>query len=171
MKDTMRKILFFVIAISAITLSGCASLKVTPEEKAALEAQILENLDNRTFCIDVDQMIPRRGGTQHVNNYSLTVDGDKLISHLPYFGQAWNLPYGGGKGLSFESKISDYIETYPKPDRRQITLATNNGEDTFVFVIEVFNNGKSTIDVRSRNREPIGYYGIMRATPPTQSER
>ena len=72
--------------------------------------------------------------------------------------------------MSFESKISDYIESYPKPDRRQITLATNNGEDSFVFVIEVFNNGKSTIDVRSRNREPISYYGIMRTNPPAQKK-
>ncbi len=171
MKETMRKILLFVIAISALTFSGCASLKMTPEEKAATEAKIQENLDNRTYCIDVDQVLPRRGGTRHVTNYSLTVDGDKLISHLPYFGQAWNLPYGGGKGMSFESKISDYIESYPKPDRRQITLATNNGEDSFVFVIEVFNNGKSTIDVRSRNREPISYYGITSTNPPAQSER
>ncbi|MBR5661710.1 MAG: DUF4251 domain-containing protein [Bacteroidales bacterium] len=167
----MRRIFLFVIAITALTLSGCGSLRMTPEEKAAVEAQIAENMDNRTYFIDVDQVLPRRGSTRHVTNYSLTVNGDKLISHLPYFGQAWNIPYGGGKGMSFESKISDYIESYPKPDRRQITLATNNGEDTFVFVIEVFNNGKATIDVRSRNREPIAYYGMMSTTPPDQSER
>lgn len=171
MNSAMRNILSIVLAVTALTLCGCASLKMTPEEKATMEAQIQENLDNRTFYIEVDQMLPRRGASRHVTNYSLTVDGDKLISHLPYFGQAWNLPYGGGQGLSFESKISDYIESYPKPDRRQIALATNNGEDSFVFVIEVFSNGKATIDVRSRNRESISYYGYMSSTPPDQSER
>ena len=155
----MRKATLIILAAAALISSGCASLRLTPEEKAQIEAAVQENLDNRHFCIDVDQMVPRRGPSQHVTNYSLTVDGDKLDSHLPYIGQAWNLPYGGGKGMNFESKISDYIETFPKPDRRQIALATNNGEDSFVFIIQVFTNGKATIEVRSRNRETISYYG------------
>lgn len=158
----MKKIFALILAATALLVCGCASLRLTPEEKAAMEAKIQENLDNRTFVIDVDQMNPRRGTTKHVTNYSLSVDGDKLDSHLPYIGQAWSVPYGGGKGMNFESVISDYIESYPKVDMRQITLATNNGEDSFVFVIEVFTNGKATIDVRSRNREPISYYGTVR---------
>ena len=157
----MRKT-FALILTAAITLCGCASLRMTPEEKAAIEATVQENLDNRSFTIEVDQMNPLRGGTRHVNNYSLQVDGDRLISCLPYFGQAWNLPYGGGKGMNFESTIRDYIETVPKGDLREITLTTNNGEDSFVFVIDVFSNGKTSIRVRSRNREPIEYQGMMR---------
>ena len=167
----MKKTLAIALALAAVLLCGCASLKMTPEEKAAQEAQIQEDLDNRTFLIDVTQMIPRRGGSKHVTNYSLEVDGDRLISRLPYFGQAWNIPYGGGKAMNFESKISDYIESFPKPDRRQIILSTNNGEDTYVFVIEVFNNGKTDIDVRSRNREPIGYYGNMVTDRKDQSDK
>ena len=132
-------------------------MRLTPEEKARIVEQVQANLDNRTFEIDVDQMIPRRGMSRHVTGYSLKIDGDKIISHLPYVGAAWNLPYGGGKGLSFEAEISDYIETYPKPDRRMITLATNNGED----YLEVFTNGKTNIELRTRNREPISYYGEM----------
>lgn len=160
----MKKSLTLILAV-ALTLCGCASLRMTPEEKAAIEAKVQENLDNRSFEIEVDQMNPMRGGTRHVTNYSLKVDGDKLISQLPYFGQAWNLPYGGGKGMNFESKIGEYFETMPKADMREITLTTNNGEDTFLFVIDVFTNGKTTIRVRSRNREPIEYQGMMRTDP------
>jgi hypothetical protein len=167
----MKKALLIALAIVTALVCGCASLRMTPEEKAEQEAKIQEDLDNRTFLIDVNQMIPRRGGSRHVTNYSLEVDGDRLISRLPYFGQAWNIPYGGGKGMNFESKISDYIESFPKPDRRQITLATNNGEDTYVFVIQVFNNGKTDIDVRSRNREPISYYGNMVTDRKDQSDK
>ena len=157
----MKKSIAFILSAAVLMLCGCASLRLTPEEQARIAEQVQENLDNRTFEIDVDQMIPTRGRSQHVTNYSLKVDGDKLVSHLPYIGGAWNLPYGGGKGLSFESKISDYIETYPKADRRQIMLATNNGEDYLVYTITVFNGGKATIDLRTRNREPISYYGTV----------
>ena len=160
----MKKSLTLILTV-ALTLCGCASLRMTPEEKAAIEAKVHENLDNRSFVIEVDQMNPLRGGTKHVNNYSLKIDGDKLVSQLPYFGQAWNLPYGGGKGMNFESAIRDYIETVPKADRREITITTNNGEDTFVFVIDVFTNGSTSIKVRSRNREPIEYRGMMRTDP------
>ena len=155
----MKKTLFIILAAAVLMLSGCASLRLSPEEKAQIAEQIQENLDNRTFLIDVDQMLPRRGGSRHVNGFSLKVDGDRLISNLPYFGQAWNVPYGGGKGLSFESDIAYYTETYPKADSRQIALTTNNGEDTFLYIIEVYTNGKAIIEVRSRNRETISYYG------------
>ena len=67
--------------------------------------------------------------------------------------------------MNFESKIGEYFETMPKADMREITLTTNNGEDTFLFVIDVFTNGKTTIRVRSRNREPIEYQGMMRTDP------
>ena len=120
----MKKSIVITLAASLLLLGSCAALKVTPEEKARIAEQVQANLDNRTFEIDVDQMNPRRGMTKAVTNYSVKIDGDKIISHLPYVGQAWNLPYGGGKGLSFEAKISDYIETYPKPDRRRTYFKT-----------------------------------------------
>ena len=159
----MKKSITFILAASLLLFSGCSALKVTPEEKARIAEQIQLNLDNRTFEIDVDQMNPRRGMSKHVTDYSVKIDGDKIVSHLPYVGQAWNLPYGGGKGLSFEAKISDYIETFPKPDRRVITLATNNGEDLLVYTFEIFTNGRANIDLRSRNREPISYMGTVTA--------
>jgi hypothetical protein len=40
-------------------------------------------------------------------------------------------------------------------------LATYNGEDHFVYTITVFANGRASIDVNSRNREPMSYYGEM----------
>ena len=158
----MKKSIVFAL-VAALALCGCASMRLTPEEKAQIAATVQENLDNKSFVIDVDEMVPMRGGSRHVTNYSLeVVDGTTLKSHLPYFGAAWNLPYGGGVGLTFESKISDYIESIPKADRRQIAIATNNGEDNYVFIIEVFDNGRSTIEVRSRNRETIRFYGDMK---------
>ena len=157
----MKKSLILILS-AALMICGCSSMRLTPEEKAQIETTVQENLDNRKYVIEVDQMVPLRGGSRHVTNYSVEVDGDKLKSHLPYFGAAWNLPYGGGQGLTFESNISDYVEYSPKADRRQIALSTNNGEDRLVYIIEVFNNGRTTIEVRSRNRETIHYYGDMK---------
>ena len=150
-----------VLAAAALLLCGCASLRMTPEEKARAAAQVQENLDNRQFTIDVTEMHPLRGPSRQVTGFSLKIDGDKIFSNLPYFGAAYNVPYGGGKGLNFNAEISDYIDTTPKADRRQIMLATYNGEDTYVYTITVFTNGRASIDVRSRNRDPMSYMGEM----------
>ena len=97
----MKKSLILILS-AALMICGCSSMRLTPEEKAQIETTVQENLDNRKYVIEVDQMVPLRGGSRHVTNYSVEVDGDKLKSHLPYFGAAWNLPYGGGQGLTFE---------------------------------------------------------------------
>ena len=39
------KRLFFLLAAAALILSGCASMRLTPEEKAMIERQVQENLD------------------------------------------------------------------------------------------------------------------------------
>ena len=157
----MRRSLTLVLAAAALLLCGCASLRMTPEETARVAAQVQENLDKRQFTIDVTEMHPLRGPSRQVTGFSLKIDGDKIISNLPYFGAAYNVPYGGGKGLNFDAEISDYIDTTPKADRRQIMLATYNGEDTYVYTITVFTNGRASIDVRSRNRDPMSYMGDM----------
>ncbi|MBQ2151571.1 MAG: DUF4251 domain-containing protein [Bacteroidales bacterium] len=157
----MRKSLLTVLAAAALLLCGCSALRLTPEDKARIAAQVQENLDNRKYTIDVTEMHPLRGPSRQVTGFSLKIDGNKIFSCLPYFGVAYNVPYGGGKGLNFDAEISDYIDTTPKADRRQIMLATYNGEDHFVYTITVFANGRASIDVNSRNREPMSYYGEM----------
>ena len=71
----MKKSIAFILSAAVLMLCGCASLRLTPEEQARIAEQVQENLDNRTFEIDVDQMISTRGRSQHVTNYSIKVDG------------------------------------------------------------------------------------------------
>jgi hypothetical protein len=78
---------------------------------------------------------------------------------LPYFGRAYNVPYGGGKGLSFSAPIGNYKEYQQKNDLRQIEINLTNDEDTYIYYIKVFDNGSSSIDVQSRQRESISYSG------------
>lgn len=72
-------------------------------EKAARKAALVEKaLADRHYTIDVQMMYPQQGPARNVSgDYSLEVRGDTLISSLPYFGRAYLVPYGGGKGLNF----------------------------------------------------------------------
>ena len=160
----MRK--FFVSMVFAcsalVLLSGCA----TSEERAARAAEqkrkVLTALTQRNYKISIDRMYMSRGGSKSVSyGYSVEVRNDSLISYLPYFGRAYNVPYGGGKGLNFSERIGSYRELMEKNGKRHIEIGLKNEEDTYLYTIDVFDNGNSSIDVQSRQRDPISYSGEM----------
>ena len=76
-------------------------------------------------------------------------------------GEAYNVPYGGGKVLTFKDDIEQYIEDYSRPDRRIINFTTDNDEDYILYHFEVFPNGKATLRVSSHNRQAIDYMGTV----------
>lgn len=72
------------------------------------------------------------------------------------------MPYGGGKGLNFTSHIDGYRETRVKKGLTRVELVTTNDEDTYYYMIEVFDNGWASISVQMRQREHIRYDGEMK---------
>ncbi|MCR4824169.1 MAG: DUF4251 domain-containing protein [Bacteroidales bacterium] len=157
-----------VLLSAAVLLCSACGIAGTSAERAAeaarVERLVQERLDARSFRVDIDRMLPMRGGGRALTSpYSVTVDGTKLISNLPYFGVAHNVPYGGGKVLTFESEIASYREEAGEQDSRKIVLSTDNGEDVLTYTLLVFTNGKVSLDVVSRNREPISFQGTLDA--------
>ena len=103
------------------------------------------------------------GGSKTLSyGYSVEVRNDSLISYLPYFGRAYSVPYGGGKGLTFSERIGSYQEYQKGNGLRHIEISLRNDEDTYLYTIEVYENGSSSISVQSRQRENISYSGEMR---------
>ena len=101
-----------------------------------------------------------QGASRSVSyGYSVTVKNDSLFSYLPYFGRAYDVPYGGGKGLSFDAPIGHYHEIQSNNGSRQIDIELKNEEDNYTYHITVFDNGSSSIDVQARKRERISYNG------------
>ena len=151
----------FVVALLAalFSLSACGVSAQTPEEKAADARTIRKMLDKRSYQIDVNYMIPQRGEAQSVSSFSLTVDGSSIDSQLPYAGQAWSLPYGGGKGLNFKGEIDSYEDKGSLKDGRTIVLGVKNDEDSYVYTLTVYDNGTVYINVSCRNRDSISYNG------------
>lgn len=154
------------LVVAVVLAAGCGILRQSSEEKRAEEARVAalvqEQLDARQYQVSIQFMQPRRGPQQAVTSpYSITVDGTHLKSHLPYIGVAYSLPYGGGKGLTFESEIEEYAEDNSRGDRRLIVFSTDNEEDYIVYRLTVFNNGSADLTVSSKNRESISYRGFL----------
>ena len=165
----MKRISIFILISTLILAAGCGPLGLTSQEKAEQAARtaafVKNSLDSRKYCISVNRMFPRRGTSKSLSTpYSVKVEGNKLHSYLPYAGVAYSVPYGGGKALNFDSDIVEYREDFSRSDRRTIVLSTDNGEDFLIYTITVFDNGKADIDIRSRNREGIGFSGEIDET-------
>ena len=72
------------------------------------------------------------------------------------------MPFNGGVGLNFEAKIDDMRAVRNnKKSFNRIEITTHNPEDTYLYIIEVFDNGKAHIEVRCRRRETITFSGYL----------
>ena len=161
----MKKWILPLLAV-LLTVSSCGVLSSeTREERARREARearmVDENLQSANFRIEIDRMYPVRGSSQHVTNYSVTVKDGVLNSHLPYIGQAWRVPYGGGHALNFKADIGSYNVARTRDDGYEVRIYVKTDEDQHVYTLTVFNNGRASLDVQSQNRERISFSGMM----------
>lgn len=158
----MKKIfnLSLFISMAVMLLSSCATSEEKAAQMAELSANVTNALNNRDYKIAIDRMYPMRGSSRNVSyGYSIEVRNDTLFSYLPYFGRAYNVPYGGGKGLNFTAPIDSYQEYMMRNGQRHIEIGVTNDEDTYLYTVDVFDNGNSSVEVRARQRERISYSG------------
>jgi hypothetical protein len=132
----MRNIIVYLAcaAMAVWMLGSCVSKEEMAARRIELAKKVDTALQERNFKIDVLMMYPPRGGARNVAyGYSLEVRNDSLISYLPYFGRAYDVPYGGGKGLNFTAPVGSYQESMGKNGMRIIEVGTQNEEDRYLY--------------------------------------
>lgn len=156
----MSIVSILALLLILVTLGSCASSEERAAQKAEFSKKVKAALDKRSYKISINRMLPMGGASKSVSyGYSVEVRNDSLLSYLPYFGRAYQVPYGGGKGLKFDAPINHYQETNMKNGSRHIDIVIKNEEDEYNYHFTVFENGSSSIDVQSRQRDPINYSG------------
>ena len=157
----MKKVLL-LLAATMMVLAACSTgSKVVDAQRSATIKNMLES---RQFVVMVGSMRPLTAPTISVSQGQKMIIRDGMVTcYLPYVGSGQNVGYGasGYKALNFSSAIMDYKVEYPKEDRARVTFKVENGDDSYRFHIEVFMNGKTTIDVDPRGRDAISYSGMF----------
>ncbi len=157
----MKRLRLFIVLGIAL-LSGGQSLYSQKANKEQEQAKVKEMLDSGRFTIQVNRALPMSGRAVNLTSlYSIELKNDTVISHLPYFGRAYSIPYGGGDGLHFSVPVTDYSISYNKKNRAQINFNARNSEDNYAFSIQVFPNGTATVNVTPVNRQSITYQGEL----------
>ena len=159
----MKKSIYTLLLACTLAATGTAQAQTDRQaEKARTEQAVRKALDERRYCIDVNYMNPMRGRSRALTTpYTLTVRNDSVLSYLPYMGEAYSVPYGGGKALNFNAPISTYEMKEGKRGRRDIKFTTTNDEDTYTYTLTVYPNGSTSIHVQPTRRQSISFSGEM----------
>ena len=156
----MKKVLTFLIL--TLLLMACNTNKVAVDPQQAQNIKAL--LEARQFVVMVGTMRPLSAPTIGVSQGQKMIVRDGMVTcYLPYAGSGQNVGYGasGYKAINFSSPILDYKVEYPKEDRARVTFRVDNGDDHYNFHVEVFMNGKTTIDIDPRGRDAVSYSGMI----------
>ena len=135
--------------------------KLTKKERRQMA--VLGAIDMKRWHIDITTMNTMRYGSRTVTpDFYLELRGDTLRSYLPYLGQAQVSQLSPSIGLNFEEPIRQYQESKPKSNKyTQIDIDVKTREDSYHYVINIYDSGEATIRVRSLNRDPVSFDGSL----------
>lgn len=128
------------------------------------KGRVADAIADRHWRIDINTMNTMRYGSKTVTpDFYLELRGDTLRSYLPYLGQAQvSTTLAPAIGLNFEKVVMRYWLNKPKSKKYvQLYIDARTREDTYHFVIDVYDDGKAFIRVRSQNRDPISFDGTL----------
>lgn len=160
----MKTFRFVWMAALFLLWAGTSVAQTREEKKEALKAYIDKQIAERTFKVEADMAYPMSGRSIPLSTpYGLQMKKDSVDVCLPYFGRAYQIPYGGGEGLRFKAPVENYSCEFKK-DRYRIHFEATTSEDNFEFSVDVYDDSSSNIHVSMRNRQPIHYTGDLDAT-------
>ena len=151
-----------LLGLICLTAAMPATAQSRSEKKTRIERIVKEAIAARQYKINVDRMQPMRGSSRSLTtNYTLEVRNDSVFSYLPYFGVAYNAPYGGGKSLNFNAPITGYTTKPLKKGKTQIDFKTRSEDDNYEYSLTVFPDGSTSIHIQSMNKQSISFTGDM----------
>ena len=161
----MKRAVITLLTLGILALQGCGVLMESREDRlvrAEAEAQyVREAVEACKFKVDITQMIPLQMAPRHVSNYWVKVEDKHIVSNLPYAGRAWDVPYGGGHALNYESDIQETALYRNDDGSYTVRLLIRTDEDTHVYTFQIYLNGKASLLVQSKNRDAINFNGEM----------
>ena len=156
MNKNLLILLYFVL-----TFASCATLQEREQRKEQMKKAVAEAVTTKQMHIDITSMNTMRYGSRAVTpDFFLELKGDSVRSYLPYLGQAYQAPMmSPSQGLNFVTKAKSLKVSQPKKDQSRIEIDMKTEEDTYHYVIDLYDSGKAYIHVRSQHRDPISFDG------------
>ena len=151
----------FLLAAGIYALHGCSATAVLSESEQLTPENVRAAVESREYKIDATRMQTMRGRSRTLSfSYYIEIDGDSLVSYLPYVGRAYTVPYGGDEGLDFDGQLTDYRLSEGKRGQMEISFKTRSRDDGYGYRIVIWpENGSADISIQPVNKEPISFTG------------
>ncbi|HQR94252.1 MAG: hypothetical protein B7X72_13360 [Sphingobacteriia bacterium 39-39-8] len=100
---------------------------------------------------------------QMTDPYSFKVSLDSIVGVLPYYGQSYTAQINLTDGsIKFNILKYKYELIEKKKNRYQVSIKPEDKNTTIQsFYMTIFSDGTGQVDVVSRNREPMTFYGSI----------
>lgn len=164
-----RKLLILLVLLCFFDFSVFAQEKTKKELKAERELQKQKEtealIDSKNFVFEAQKVSPQGGRTLNLdyNTYFLKFNTERTTCDLPFFGRAFNVPYGGGDGgIKFEG-IPEDIKIEKKKKSYKVKAIVKGKDDVYTLYFDIFFDGGATLSINSNNRASISYDGEVEA--------
>jgi hypothetical protein len=153
------------LLVAIFAISSCSNTNRIVNQRVTDAAQIQSVLEQKNFTFVAESVLPLRGSLRMLNErYGLQVKGDTLISDLPYFGRARTAPMNpSDAGVHFTSMQYNYDISQKGNKSWNIVIKPLDHNDVRQMILQVFDNGKATLNVTQNSKDAISYNGYIRA--------
>lgn len=165
----MKAIKLLLIFISLFSVSiGYSQTKAGKKAAgtAKIEALVNKSVNDNKIEIIIDRIVPFRGTSKStLDGYFLRISNDSLSCHLPYFGQMQTAIFDTDElSIIFKDYTIQLIKKTGKKREHKLSfeLKSSKSLEIFVFNIDIFPNGNTTINVAPSERDHIMYYGKIK---------
>ncbi|MXV51858.1 DUF4251 domain-containing protein [Pedobacter sp. HMF7647] len=156
----IRKILLLLTMFSSFGFAAYSQTKEQKKAKAIADTKAL--VDSKKFRF-IAQFAQPMGGRniQLTSEYDVQIKNDTMIVFLPYYGRDYVAPMDPSQGgIKFTSTDFTYTKSARKKGGWQISIVPKN-QDVRQMYLTVSDEGYSSLQVTSNNRQAISFNGIV----------
>jgi len=165
----MKTIIRLVIITLFVGLTSFRQMD-KKESKAKQRLEMAQLIQNGHFQFVARSANSSLGNFNNLtSNYTMVFDSLQVTAHLPYYGRAYSVPYGGNGGVQFDltAKKIDYVYNERKKTYL-ITTELKDAKDSYAIFLNIGLDGFADLKINFINRQGISYYGIIKKIEPQE---
>ncbi|WP_298525997.1 DUF4251 domain-containing protein [uncultured Christiangramia sp.] len=154
-----KYVLFLIGLLSLALLSACKSTNGDTSDLSELRLLI----ESRSFDIENNWALPLRGAQINLvtNDNHLRFRKDSIDIFLPYFGvRQFSGGYNAEAGIRYEGIFNDLELDSSYADKVKLRFETSIGTEQIRYIITMYPDGKSNLQLLMNQRENISYRGF-----------
>ncbi|MEL1254417.1 DUF4251 domain-containing protein [Flavobacterium sp. DGU38] len=170
MKSKLCLLVLLCFLVFPVLAQEKSKKQLKAERELQKQKEIEAMIDSKNFVFEAQKAMPQGGRLLNLdyNTYFLKFNETKTTCDLPFFGRAFNVPYGGGDGgIKFEG-VPENIQIEKKKKSYNVKATVKGKEDVYDLLFSVYFDGGTSLSVNSNNRAFISYDGEIHAPKPEE---